>query len=418
MRELLFLAHRIPYPPDKGDKIRSWHILKFLAERYRVHLACFVDDPRDRRHQPHLESLCDECYFAPLDPLIGKYRGLRGLLRRDAITLSHYRDAKFRGWVDDLLRRRRLERIFVFSSAMAPYAVDPNSDGATRVIDFIDVDSDKWRQYATTKSRWTRWLYDREARLLMEFERETAAAFDASIFVSSHEADLFRALAPESALKVHYLNNGVDFEHFSPELLFECPYPEDEKAIVFTGAMDYWPNAQAVVWFANEIFPQIRRQAPSARFCIVGANPTANVRGLSRLSGVTVTGRVPDVRPYLANAHVAVAPLRIARGIQNKVLEAMAMAKPVVATSKAVEGLDLVAGHEVAVENNADNFADAVLALLADGAGQALGFQARNRVVRNYQWTAALQKLENLLEIDSLTNKKIGHSPNIEKRII
>lgn len=398
MQDLLFLAHRIPYPPDKGDKIRSWHILKFLAERYRVHLGCFVDDPRDRRHQPYLESLCDECYFAPLGRVVGKYRSIRGLLAGQALTVAHYRDRGFAAWVSDLVKRRGVDRIFVFSSGLAPYAMDPVCSTATRVIDIIDVDSDKWRQYATTKPIWKRWIYRRESNLLLELERRAASIFDVSIFVSVHEANLFRSLAPDCAESIHHVDNGVDTSYFSPDLLYERPYFGEGKTIVFTGAMDYWPNVDAVDWFSKEIFPLIRQEQPSAQFFIVGANPSSAVCSLDRLPGIQVTGRVQDVRPYLAYADVAVAPLRVARGIQNKVLEAMAMAKPVVATPEAVEGIRASPEKELSLASDANAFATATLALLDGTDGRQMGDLARARVIRDYGWENSLHRIRKFLE--------------------
>lgn len=398
MQDLLFLAHRIPYPPDKGDKIRSWHILKFLAKRYRVHLGCFVDDPRDRRHQAHLEKLCGESCFVPLGPVATKLRSLRGLLRGDALTLAHYRDPRMTAWVEDLVRRVGPTRVFVFSAAMAPYAMGPAFAAATRVIDFVDVDSDKWRQYAATKRRWTRWLYRREGRRLVAFERRAAMTFDASLFVSAHEAALFRKLAPDQASRIHHLDNGVDGEYFSPDLPFDRPFPEGGQTIVFTGAMDYWPNIEAVTWFANEVLPIILAKAPAVRFFIVGANPPPELRKLGRLPSITVTGRVPDVRPYLAHADVAVAPLRIARGIQNKVLEAMAMSKPVVATPQAVEGIHEAAQQDIRVAAEADAFAAATIALLGGDTAREIGRRARERVLSDYGWPESLERLSTHLE--------------------
>src|SRR5450830_1901821 len=184
------------------------------------------------------------------------------------------------------------------------------------------------------------WLYRREGRRLLQYEQQVAAAADVSLFVSRAEAELFRQLAPAAAHKTGFLNNGVDIDYFSPAHRFDNPYPADSQIMVFTGAMDYWPNIDAVQWFAHEVLPAVRQRHPQALFYIVGSRPSAQVLALAALPGVQVTGTVPDIRPYLAHASFAVAPLRIARGIQNKVLEAMAMRMPVLVSAQALEGID------------------------------------------------------------------------------
>ena len=398
MQDLLFLAHRIPYPPNKGDKIRSWHLLEFLARHYHVSLGCFIDDPSDRVHQPFLESLCVESYFAPLGPLTAKRRSVQGLLSGAPLTLAHYRDAGLDRWVRDVVARRRPGRVLVFSAAMAPYAMGAVGHDAKMVLDFVDVDSDKWRQYAATKPRWSSWFYRREARLLSEFERRAAKRFDASLFVSPIEANLFRSLAPDCGDDVFCLENGVDFKHFDPAVTSESPYPDGGPVAVFTGAMDYWPNVDAAVWFANEVFPRVRQAVPSARFYVVGANPTAAVRALAGHPGIHVSGKVDDVRPYLAFANVAVAPLRIARGIPNKVLEAMAMSRPVVATPQAVRGLRPGAEQVSRVERSVEGFAAATISLLGESRTCGRDAQARQWVVESYDWERSLRQLLALFE--------------------
>jgi len=397
MAELLFLAHRIPYPPDKGDKIRSWHVLRHLARTHDVHLGCFVDDPDDWRHEGILRELCGECLFLPFHPRRARIRGLAAFVDGGPLTLRCYRDRRLADWVENLRRRRRIDRIYVFSSAMAQYVLD---DGAgRRVIDFVDVDSDKWRQYAANKSGPAAWVYAREARRLLAYERRVARAFDASLFVSPAEAELFRALAPESAGRVQSLANGVDIDFFSPEHAFDDPFGGDRDAIVFTGAMDYWANVDAVTWFADAVLPLVRERHPEARFRIVGSKPAAEVRRLARRPGIEVTGRVPDVRPHVAHATLAVAPMRIARGVQNKVLEAMAMGRAVVTTPQGLEGIAAEAGREIVVAEEAAAFADAVCDLLAGAdAAAEIGRRARARVVGSYSWGATLTPLDGLLD--------------------
>lgn len=395
MEDLLLLIHRIPYPPNKGDKIRSYHLLKHLARGYRVHLGTFVDDPADWQHVPHVEAMCASSHFAGLNPTLARVRSLGALVRNRSLSLDYYRDDNLQRWVDQTIAAHGIERVLVFSSPMAQYADKYRQ--ARRVVDFCDVDSDKWRQYADKKPWPMSWLYRHEARQLLSYERQVAREYDASLFVSAPEAELFRSLAPESAARIGFFNNGVDTDYFSPEHGHASPYAAGERAVVFTGAMDYWPNVDAVQWFASDIFPPLRARFPDLRFYIVGARPAPAVQALAQQPGIRVTGTVPDVRPYIAHARVAVAPLRIARGIQNKVLEAMAMATPVVVSPQALEGIDAEPGTELVLADGAAQFAAAVAQLLSQQECQ-MGKAARAKVERKYSWPSNLACIGERLE--------------------
>jgi sugar transferase (PEP-CTERM/EpsH1 system associated) len=398
VQDLLLLIHRIPYPPNKGDKIRSYHLLKHLAKHYRVHLATFVDDPDDWQYVPHVEALCASSHFARMNPLLARVKSLQALVKNRSLSLEYYRDAGLDAWVQRTVAAHGIERVLVFSSAMAQYA-DPYRE-ARRVVDFCDVDSDKWRQYADKKAFPMSLLYRYEANQLLRYERQVARDYDASLFVSAPEAELFRTLAPESSAKIGHFSNGVDTDYFSPHEPHASPYAPGERALVFTGAMDYWPNVDAVQWFCDEVFPQLRTRFPELHFYIVGSRPAPAVQQLAQRPGVKVTGTVPDVRPYIAHAAVAVAPLRIARGIQNKVLEAMAMATPVVVSPQALEGIDAVPGSELVLAEDAAAFADAVATLLAgqESAAAAIGQAARAKVQRQYSWSSNLACIGENLE--------------------
>ncbi|QBE63594.1 TIGR03087 family PEP-CTERM/XrtA system glycosyltransferase [Pseudoduganella lutea] len=397
MEDLLLLVHRIPYPPNKGDKIRSWHLLRHLAARYRVHLATFVDDPEDWQYVSHVRKLCASSHFAPLNPRRARLRSLRALLANRALSLDYYSDRSTRAWVRATMRDADIERVVVFSSPMAQYVHDLPE--ALRVVDLCDVDSEKWRAYAQKKPWPASLLYGYEASRLLRYERKVAADSDAALFVSAPEAELFRSLAPESAARIGWFGNGVDTDYFSPVADHANPYASGECPLVFCGAMDYWPNVDAVQWFAHDVLPLVRSRMPQASFVIVGARPTSEVQALANLPGVTVTGTVPDVRPYVAHAALSVAPLRVARGIQNKVLEAMSMAKAVVVSPQALEGIDAAAGVEVLLAEHAGDVAEAILAALADDASRtAIGHAARARVEASYGWDARLAPLDALLE--------------------
>lgn len=410
-RRLLFLSHRMPYPPEKGEKIRAWHILDHLAARWEVEAGFLVDDRADLEHLPALRARCAAVEWRPA---LNRARTAAGALLRARpgapLTLGWFHDPSLAAWVARGLGEGRYDAVFAYSSAMAPYVLGPAAAAARRrpapprrVLDMVDVDSEKWLAYAAGARSPMRQVWAREARTLLAFERRAAAAFDRTILVSAEEAGRFARLAPECADRVGWVDNGVDTARFDPARPFPNPYRGDAPAIVFTGTMSYRPNVDAVRWFAAEVLPRLRSAAGGPRggrapeFHIVGANPAPAVRALARLPGVHVTGAVPDTRPFVAHAAVAVAPLRIARGIQNKVLEAMALARPVVASPGAFEGVRARAGRDLLVADGAGAMAERVAEVLA-GAHPGLGAAARAAVAANHDWTATLRRLDPMLE--------------------
>lgn len=395
MRGLLYLTHRIPYPPNKGDKIRSFHLLQHLSKRYRVYLGTFIDDEEDWQYEDEVRKYCQDVCVVRLNPLSARIRSLFALFGNDPLTLAYYRDARLMQWIKALFSNESIQDIVVFSSAMAQYV--EHLSGCRRIIDFVDVDSDKWRQYALSKQWPFSRIYHRESRYLLNYERKVAEEFSHSTFVSEKEAELFRQLAPDAASKTTFFNNGVDTDFFSPQRSYLNPYPAAKKVLVFTGAMDYWANIDAVSWFANSVFPAIRTKQPDVDFYIVGAKPARPVQMLADLPGIYVTGAVEDIRPYLIHAAVAVAPLRIARGIQNKVLEAMAMQKPVVVSVQAMEGIHAVSEKELIVAGDAGDFAEQILLLLDSDEQVTMGRLARERVLQDYTWPANLSRIDALL---------------------
>ena len=394
MGDLLYLAHRTPFPPDKGEKIRAYHALICLARHFRIYLGCFADDPEDEKHLPVLQDICASVRMIPLDRRIGLARGAYGLARGSSLSEHYFRDPRLSQWVEETVRRARPKRIFVYSSAMAPYAM-PYARTHRVILDMVDVDSQKWSAYSV-KAGWPmNVLYARESRAVLALERSAAMVFEHSLFVSRAEAQAFVLLAPETAGRIGYYENGVDLRRFDPASTFTNPFAPGSEPIVFTGTMNYRPNVEAVDWFARRVLPRIRAERAAAEFWIVGAHPAPSVARLAKLPGVHVTGRVADVRPYLAHAACIVAPLHIARGVQNKVLEAMAMAKPVVATPSAREGLSAVDGEDLLVAEAPASFADAVISVLM-GRVRGLGLRARGRVEADYDWSRNLRVLERL----------------------
>jgi polysaccharide biosynthesis protein PslH len=404
MGNLLYLVHRLPYPPNKGDKVRSYHLLKHLTQSHRVFLGTFVDDPADEVYVDTVRAICPDLHVARLSPRMAKLRSLSSLLTGQALSERYYQDAALQAWVNATLASEKIDAIVIFSSVMAQYVPLRSTPGQPpMLVDFVDVDSAKWTQYAS-QHRWPMsWLYKREGARLLAYERAVAAKAQRSFFVTDNETALFAKLAPECTSQLETICNGVDSDFFSPDPTRPSPFVAPDSQVghiplVFTGAMDYWPNIDAVTWFVSDILPQLRQAWPQLCFYIVGRSPPPAVLALAG-PAVVVTGTVPDVRPYLQHAALVVAPLRVARGIQNKILEAMAMARPVVAATSCVEAIDARSGEELVAASGISDFVREINALLQDPArAAALGQAGRHRVVSSYSWAAHLGRIDRYLK--------------------
>ncbi|WP_143871119.1 TIGR03087 family PEP-CTERM/XrtA system glycosyltransferase [Catenovulum sediminis] len=400
MEPILYLCHRIPFPPNKGDKIRSFNILKYLSAHYEVHLGAFVDDESDWQYHDELKKYCKSTCLLPMSKKRSTLKGLTAFISGTPITVPYYADWQMKTWVKQLITYETdLDKAVIFSSSMAQYVDNEDAAYLTKVIDFVDVDSDKWRQYAESKKGLMRFVYHREYKKLAKYEKYICQSFQASIFVSPQEAKHFRQQLPEAEHgKVHSILNGVDTKYFN-SAADDIPNIENKTpCICFTGAMDYWANADAVIWFAHEVWPTLKQKLPELTFYIVGGNPTAEVAKLAEQDGIEVTGRVADVRPYIQSSFCSVAPMRIARGIQNKVLEAMSMTKPLVMTSMAAEGIDIPTQQSAFIIDDAEKMVQAILEIYKNPElAKQLGQTNRKQIEDNYQWQAVLAPLTHLI---------------------
>lgn len=398
MESLLYIVHRIPYPPNKGDKIRSYNIFKHLEKRYKIYLCAFVDDEHDWQYVDYFKTRCADSFFIKLNPMQARLSSLTGMLTGESLSVVYYKNEKFKEWINNIVSNNPIDKILAFSSSMAQYLDEKTMEKQTKIMDLVDVDSDKWRQYALSKKWPGRWIYQREAKKLFEYEKEIIASFDKTTLVSEDEASLLKDLVPEYKDKISYFSNGVDTSYFSPEVKYESPYQGGGKVIVFTGAMDYWANIDAVKWFVEHVFPSTREHINDLSFFIVGSNPVPEVRALAKVSGVIVTGSVVDIRPYVYHSDLVVAPLRIARGIQNKVLEAMSLAKYVLLTSAAAEGIKAIPEEHLFIANGEQEYQQRAVEILENKVDKNVAAQARTLVVNNYSWPGKLEMLDGFLE--------------------
>ena len=416
MPNVLLLVHRLPYPPNKGDKVRSYHLLKHLASQHRVFLGTFVDDPDDEVHVDMVRSMCSDAFVSRINPRWAKIKSLRGLIEGRPLSLAYYSDGELSQWVKKVLTDEDIDSVVVFSSAMAQFVpADCRSLYRSLLIDFVDVDSAKWTQYAS-RHRWPlSWVYAREGARLLSYERKLAAGASRSFFVTENETALFKRLAPECAQSVEVACNGVDAQYFSADPQRIAPFAEGEIALVFTGAMDYWPNIDAVVWFVSDVLPALRGAVPKLRFFVVGRSPPPQVMALAG-SDVVVTGTVPDVRPYLQHASVVLVLMRIARGVQNKVLEAMAMGCPVVAATDCVAAISAIDGKELLAATTASDYVTAIQSLL-DHPDQAasIGAAGQRCVEQRFSWDAHLAGMDRHLSVckphSEQQTRQIDHVP-------
>ena len=405
--KILYLAHRIPYPPNKGDKIRSFNEIKYLAGNHTIDLICLADDPNDLQHQKALQKYCRKVFVQPINTGWSKVRGITEFCLGKTISVAYFYRHPVQKIFDQWLETEDYDAVICFSSPMAEYIFKSKllktagKGGVSKrpklIMDFCDVDSDKWLQYAQKEAFPLKQVYQAENFRLQAYETQVYKTFDASTVASQKEKELFLQVCP-AAENMVVLPNGVDTEYFSPQSTQPAEQLTDESALVFTGAMDYHANVDGVCWFCEHIFPAVRKQYENARFYIVGRNPAPAVEKLGTLPGVHVIGNVADIRPWYQKAAVFVVPMRLGRGVQNKVLEAMAMGRPIVSTSKANDGIGALDGEHLIIADSADNFARAVTGLLQDHNRQKiLGVNARNFVLAENTWEEHMARLENLL---------------------
>jgi sugar transferase (PEP-CTERM/EpsH1 system associated) len=393
--KVLFLTHRVPYPPNKGDKIRSFHILKYLTERYQVHLAFPVDNEDDRSNAFQLKNLVPDLTFRYLSPINRELSIFKNLFTNKPLSVGNFWSTRLSKDIQQLNSSEKFDALFVFSSTMAEYA--KYLEIPIRIIDFCDLDSAKFEQFAEFSRVPKAWIYRIESERLSRYEKNACVDFDYILFIGPEEKKLFDANGQEDKIKI--LSNGIDLDRYKDHVEKKARKNSQSPNIAFTGQMDYLPNIDAALWLAIEIFPELRRRYSKLRFYIIGKDPVKKIRKLhDPQKGIYVTGFVQDVLPYLMDSSVFVAPMRIARGMQTKILEAMACFVPVVSSASAASGIDAIADKHLFTADAVEEYVEKISLLLSEpDVGQFLCNNAYDFLSSRFDWKTNLRVLDSLL---------------------
>lgn len=390
---LLYLAHRVPYPPDKGDRIRTYQFLRYLTQHCDVDLACLADEPVEPGALVHLRQICRRVAIIDHQSKLRWLRAATSLALGGAASVGAFRSRQLRTTLRQWGAETRYDAALASASSVAPYLRLPELSDTAAIVDLIDVDSQKWFDYAASRRGPKSWLYALEGRRLRRLERELAGWAKALVLVSDAEVAILRRFCKHG--RVEAIGNGVDLEYFEPTAQVAGP------SCVFLGALDYWPNVEGLTWFCREVWPHVRRRQPEATLSLVGRRPAPAVCRLAKSAGVRLIGQVPDVRPHVSGAAVSVVPLRIARGIQNKVLESLAMGKATVVSPQALEGLSARPGEHLLSASDAEQWTGSLLQLFESATlRRRLGDAGRRHVEDCHAWNRCLEPLGALVHTE------------------
>jgi len=392
---ILYVCHRIPYPPNKGEKIRALQQIKHLSRRHHLHLFCLADRREDIKEADNLKEFCQTVEVEYLNSFIGKLKSLPSLLFSSPMTLKYFYSAKLMAKVNAAAAKIHFDIAIAYSSGMIPYIERLDMP---KVYDMVDLDSQKWLQYSEETPFPFSWIYNQEGKNLFEYEKSSSRQAEVTLFVSKEEGRILKEKG--NPKRVEAVASGVDLD------FYDINTPPDQAisamnrpTMIFVGAMDYKPNIVAVRRFADQVLPKVSKEIKDPLFLIVGSSPAAKVQALDRNPNIIVTGRVDDTRPYLKAAQAAVIPLTIARGMQTKVLEAMAMSLPVVLTGGAATGIDGESGRDYIISDTDQEIADAVIMLLKNkDKAKMLGSRARDYIEKNFNWRDKVKQYEVIIE--------------------
>jgi sugar transferase (PEP-CTERM/EpsH1 system associated) len=383
---MFFVCQRVPFPPDRGDKITTFNEIRHLSTKHQVHIFCLADGKRDLNNIPGLRPYAQSVTAVPVNGWKSKVRALEALFAGGPLSVAAFNEVKLHDAIREKFAELRPDLIMIYSCNVAQYA--EHFPQVPRIMQFAELDSSRWGQFARRSPPPLRWVYAIEKQRFFAYEQHIAHTFSHALVCTAAEQSDFERLIPGAPISL--VGNGVDLDHFRSKGIAKQP-----GSIIFTGVMDYFPNVDAVVWFCDEVLPLVQRQILEAALTICGSRPVAAVRRLAKRRGITVTGRVPDTRPYMDKAELFVAPMRMARGIQNKLLEALAMGLPCIASCAATRGAAIPEGVGILTADDPENFAERVVCLLRDGAFRAkMAHKARAAVEQNYRWETQLARLD------------------------
>jgi polysaccharide biosynthesis protein PslH len=406
--KLLFISPHIPYPPDKGDRIRLSRELQAFTERgHEVHLLAFAGDMDDLNYQLDLGRTCATVGIVPLRRVWAVARALVNLALTRPLSRGYFSSRRMRRLVKRAVSGADFDAVFVCSSPMAQYV--PQELLSRAVVDMADVDSEKWRDYTAGANSLMSRIYSLEWKRLREYEYKTIARFANTVVTTGREAAMLDRLDEFTRrARLRTIADGVDLDYFQPSV--QSPDSTSPR-LAFVGAMDCFANVEGARYFAEYVFPLIRSRESRAKFSIIGANPTDEVKKLARYPGVIVTGEAPDTRSYLREATLCVVPLRRARGRQNEILEAMAAGKAVIASPEAVAGLRAVNGEHLMIADSPRRFANATLEVIRDAnLRESLETQARSFVESDHDWKSLLQRMVDLVETVGAREHNLGRT--------
>ena len=410
------LTHRVPYPPDRGDRIRSWNILSHLSRRYDVSLGCVSEEKVERETKTKLDSVCDQVCIAPMGLSTKWIRAGLSAARGRSLTEGMFWSPTLCAMLDHWQATKSFDGVLVYCSSMLRYARRKSLRQIPHFVDLVDVDSQKFYEYSDNARAWKKALYRTEARRVRRIEHDAVRMAKAVTLVSDQEAALLADTLDPGEYPIHGIANGVDKDYFSPnfdrsnkDALTEVSHTngrghwhDDSESLrlVFVGVLNYPPNTEALAWFVTSVWPQLKSRLPHVTLNIVGKHPPPQILRLSRIEGINVTGAVPDVRPHLKHANLVIAPLRIARGVQNKVLEAMAMQRPVIASPAAATGIDAANGKHLCIADTPKEWINQIASLHQSKCKQTkIAQNARQLICDQYSWNATLTAFDRLLDL-------------------
>lgn len=389
--KILYICHRFPFPPKRGGKIRPFNMIRhFSTQGHKVTVCSLSRSPAEAKEGEGIRNHCEHFEMASVSNAIQVIRMVARLPVVTPSSMGFFYSPDLQRRIDNLLSTEQFDLIFVHCSSVAQYV--ENVRGIPKILDFGDMDSQKWLEYANYKPFPLSLGYRLEGKKMEAAEKRLAKKFDMCTATTRAEWETLNSY--RSALKSDWFPNGVDAEYFKPD-----GEGYDPDTLSFIGRMDYYPNQECMFDFCRNTLPLIQARRPQAKLLIVGADPSPAVKKLGELPGVTVTGSVPDVRPYILRSAAMVAPLNIARGTQNKILEAMAMGVPVVTSPAGAGGVDAENEAHFLVGDSPNTYADACLRIMsAPDERSRLSVSGRERMLTHHDWQASMRRLETIVE--------------------